>query len=165
MEHEPLLLGLSAILGAIVTGLAGPYFMQSKERRVMRAKVLDAIMNVEKSRWGTSSYEDLLIKISELKAVALMASADRKLVNYYVWLAEVSHRSVQVDEDAARRRWMPEGVAVLTEDTLEAVSLTLWHPLRTLPIRKWLLKKLKTREQFWRKQNEDPNLLWDPVEE
>jgi hypothetical protein len=149
MNSSSLLVLVSALLGAAVTSLIGPYLLQTKERRIARAKVITALMKVEKLRWGNCDYSTLQSQIAELKATALMARADRQLIEYYSHLALTSHFSAREEtvEENETVRMIPSALSSHIDSALEAVSLTLWHPARTAPFRKLTLIRLKAKEK------------------
>ncbi len=160
MENNPTLILLSAASGAVITSLLGPYFTQARDRRGVRAEVLRAIVEVEGMRWGDSDYIVLNKKLAALKAAGLIARADRNLVEYYASLALVSHRSGEKTHVGNNEYvWLVPGeLCNYIDDTIAALSLTLWHPVRTWPIRRIIFRRLKKREQTVRERKD---IFWE----
>jgi hypothetical protein len=148
MQNSSLLLFIGAVGGALITGLIGPYVIQSKDRRVARAEVFKAIRKVESSRWGDEELPTLRSHMADLRAAALVARADRRITEYYTHVALISHNSgeQEYDDEGKSINMVPSPIGDLVNDALETYMLTLWHPVRTYFTRGLLLKRLKKKE-------------------
>lgn len=166
MEQNLLYLIGGGIGGALITSIVGPYIVQSKDRRAARAAVLKAIMAVERAQWHETDCATLHNRIAELKATALIARADRKLVDYYSRIAKVTYHSAEEHdiEDDGELIWMlPATMTKFSGDTLEALVRTLWHPTKTRLLRGATLKKLQKQEVSVKKELDQQKIStqWD----
>lgn len=153
MENNPFFIFLIGASGAIISSLIGPYITQSKDRRRARADVVKTITEVETVRWGDDKYPELNKAIAELKSMSLIAMADRNLIDYYSKLALTSYKSAKLQEvEGGEEIWMiPAKLSDHIEDSLESLSLTLWHPWRTKLKRKKFKDNLEKKELKLRK--------------
>lgn len=151
----------SAIGGALISSLIGPYITQSKDRRNARANVIRSLTDVEKLRWGKNQYQELNSAIAELKSAGLIALADRQLIEYYSSLALTSYHSAREDiVEGEEKMWLiPLALGKHIDDTLESLSLTLWHPWRTKLRRNAMLRVLKQKE-FEIRTSKDKDIKW-----
>src|SRR5690242_14397329 len=90
-----------ALGGAVVSSVVGPSIAQRHERRDLRAKVLRSLAEVERRRWAPgTAWGELRDAAVGLQADALVAGINRQLVDRYVELASVGHRTSQHSWDA-----------------------------------------------------------------
>lgn len=131
-----------ALGGALVSSIAAPYILRGPERRSTRAEVMKAVLRLERVRWahhGGSTYHDFNAAIIDLKATAMIAGVDSKLVDKYTYLAAVA-RSAS-DEDLDRTSDVEYGGGIssslsdLVRHSAKAVMFALRSPIRARLIR------------------------------
>lgn len=159
-----------AIGGALISSVLGPYFTQSKERRQARADVLNALMQVENTRWADSdtTFIDFRKAVTTLKAVALVAGVNSEITDTYTRLASIARRTSQDDfdeateEDIATAGGIPVALSDLTRDAAEVLILAIRHPFTRQWQRRKLLNALAARTKEVKKTTHThPPVDWD----
>ena len=146
-----------ALWGALISSLVAPYILQTKERRVIRAQALNAIFEVELSRWAEGTdYQKFRKDITTLRAAALVARVDRKMLEHYVYLAAVSRfcsdNDLAGDPEEEYRGMIPSELSNLTQSVAEDLTILLWHPLRSRPFKRKHLAKRKHELESYREK-------------
>ena len=123
-----------ALGGAVVSAIVGPLIAQRHERRDLRASVLRAISQVERTRWAPISWEDFREAVVALRAAALVAGANREIVDYFLFLAQVaqeaSSNNFEPSDDPIYTGGISTVLADLVRDAAENLVDHLWHPVR-----------------------------------
>ena len=144
-----------AVGGGIITGIIGPAVLNSQERRKARAKVLEAIYQVEIARWMSTnnSFDKFRSSIVELRAIALIAKVNQDLLDHYVYMATVgmyasmdSFEEFGNDEEAGGG-YIPTTLADGIRQAADELLKLLWHPtIGKLFVRK-RLKLLRVQQK------------------
>jgi hypothetical protein len=84
MAAEAWQIAAGALGGALVTSVLQPTISQRGARRDVRADVLRRVADVESTRWADESYPEFRTAIIHLRAAALVAGANRRVVDRYL---------------------------------------------------------------------------------
>lgn len=158
-----------AIGGALISSVLGPYFTQSKERRQARADVLNALMQVEDTRWADqeTTYVDFRKAITTLKAAALVAGINSDITDTYTRLAAIARRTSQDNYEEAPDEEMASGaipieLSDLTRDAAEVLITGIRRPFTSRWQRRQLLKAIAAKTKEVKKDPHTyPPINWD----
>lgn len=135
MSFEVVQLVGGAFGGALASSVLGPWISQRRERRDVRADVLRAVGEVERSRWAPVQREDFRAAIINLRATALVAGTNREAVESYARLAQYAQRmseeswSVTGDPEAGGGS-IPGSLGEPTRQSAALLADIVWHPYR-----------------------------------
>jgi hypothetical protein len=158
-----------AVGGAAIQTIFGPLFGQVHYRRELRAKVLNALAEVERERWASSEDRSgFRAAIGQLRSTALVAGVNRELVDSYALAAAASYGHSLRDWE---RHGNPDGGGIsmplshYVTQCAEALTFYVWHPrwagaIRRLTMRRLQKARAKTSEEM-KDQNEP--IHWDSV--
>jgi hypothetical protein len=145
--------------GAVASSVLAPLIAQRRERRDLRAEVLPRVADVETARWMPRDHEDFRQATTALRAAALVAAANRELIDRYLYLAAIARRT---SESSWYEHPEDEGgggisvaIAELVNDAAAAVVDHVWHPVRRRGATKRVLSESQRREQALRASQED----------
>jgi hypothetical protein len=154
-----------ALGGAIVSSVLAPLIAQRRERREVRAAVISAIANVERSRWEPSAKrEEFRAAVVSLRAAAMVAGAKRRVVDRYAFLAQVARRtsetSWELQPDPEVGGTISSQLNVLVRDAAELLVDHLWHPVRSHGLLRFRLIRGRRKEQRLRTDSEERSIVW-----
>jgi hypothetical protein len=142
---------IASVVASGAVGLGVPYVVTRHERRDLRADVLRRAGEVERLRWAPADWDEYRQAIFALRGAALVAGANREIVDRYIYLAHVARR-------ASKESWeeypvAEEGggaisgaLADLVTDAATMLAEHLWHPFRKRPMARRLLKQSHEEE-------------------
>jgi hypothetical protein len=122
--------------GAIASSVIGPLIADRGTRRALRGDVLRSLSDVERARWagGKWEWDDFQAAKHSLRAAALVAGANREVVDRYLRLATVarrsSDRSAELLPEEAGGGVIQGILETLVSDSATLVVDELWHPHR-----------------------------------
>lgn len=151
---------IASVAASAAVGLGVPYIVTRHERRDLRAEVLRRVGDVERTRWAPQEWSEFRQSIYALRGAALVAGADRDVVDRYIFLVHVARRS---SDDSWERDPDPDSggggipgqLGSLTSDAASLLAEHLWHPLRNQRRVKRGLAKSREEEADFRAQDED----------
>lgn len=153
-----------ALGGALVSATIAPLIAQRHERRDLRANVLRAISHVERTRWAPTNWNEFRDAVVTLRAAALVAAANREVVDYYLVLAQIAYAESTNDFDETIDPDYTGGLdsrfADLVRDAAETLVDHLWRPIRKRRAVKIALAALRAREHDLR-EDKTIRLQWD----
>jgi hypothetical protein len=149
--------------GALVSSVLTPAISQRRERRDTRADVLRAIGEIERARWApTADRETFRAAIVSLRAAALVAAADRDVVESYALLAQYGRRmseaSWEAHHDEEVGGYISLNLAQLTTQSARVLTDSIWHPYRKRRNVRRRLTELHLDEE--RLRDEEPDIPW-----
>jgi hypothetical protein len=152
-----------AAVGALITAVVGPTVSQRGARRDVRADVLRRVAEVESTRWAGESYPEFRTAIIHLRAAALVAVANRRVVDRYLRLANVARRQSErnFDPDSPEvSGGIPPEISDLVLGAATILTESLWHPYR----KRWSvsrqLRTIEDRERALRDSKEGQTFDW-----
>lgn len=158
-----------ALGGAIVTSVITPLLAQRIDRRQHRASALSALGLVEQSRWGDEDFDGFREAVRKLRTTALVAGADRTLVDRYLHYAQVARQ--MSDWNVEKAHGYPEaagiasGLADLVQTAAEALVDHLWHPWRSRIFRARTVRHLDRAVDRVKREDEErnkrPTIYWN----
>ncbi|AFR48022.1 hypothetical protein [Gordonia sp. KTR9] len=144
-----------SIIGALGVGsILTQHFASGRDRRQVRAEVLDRLEEVETKRWagdGGVRLEDFIAAIHRFETAALIARIPREAVRQYIFYAFAanSRSRANVEDDRDDGFFDPDtsgGIdaefADAVRDEANEIAGLVWTPLRS---RLGLSKRLRTR--------------------
>jgi hypothetical protein len=156
-----------SVVSSAAVGIAVPLVTTRHQRRDLRADVLRRTGDLERLRWATEEWDEFRQAIVALRSAALVAGADREIVDRYIYLAYVARRKSDVafdmDPDPEYGGGIPTALFDLVADGAILLTEHMWHPVR----RRWTVKRLlasnKARERKVREEDDDvPQINWSP---
>lgn len=152
-----------ALGGAIVTSVITPLLAQRIDRRQHRASALSALGLVEQNRWGDKDFQAFREAVRKLRTTALVAGADRTLVDRYLLYAQVARQTSDWNVESAdgypEAAGIPTSLANLVPATAEALVDHLWHPWRTRIFRAHTVRQLDRAVDRIKRADEERNMV------
>jgi hypothetical protein len=145
-----------ALGGAIASSVLGPWIAQGRDRRDLRANVLQQLALVEERRWAspTQPWDPFRDAAQALRAAALVSRAPRELVDLYLRLATVarvaSERSLQEVPPHEGGGAINSDLNELVQDAAAYLTDHLWTPVRRRHTLSRNLAAIRTDEQALR---------------
>jgi len=158
-----------ALGGAIVTSVITPLLAQRIDRRQHRASALSALGLIEQSRWGDEDFRAFREAVRKLRTTALVAGADRTLVDRYLLYAQVARQTsdwnVEIADGYPEAAGIPTSLANLVRAAAEALVDHLWHPWRTRIFRAHIVRQLDRAVDRIKRADEErnmaPTIAWE----
>jgi hypothetical protein len=139
-----------ALGGALASSVLGPLIAQRRERRDLRAAVLRAIADVERTKWAPTGRKEFRAAVVACRAPRSWPAADCELAGRYLFLAEVAQRA---SETSAEELEIEDGGGAIPGELADLVTEVahmfvnhLWHPYRTRARLGGQLRRLARRE-------------------
>ena len=153
-----------ALGGAAASSVLALTIGQGKERRELRAKVLQCIGELEQKRWADSSLQGFREAVLALRAAALIAGAHHDVVDHYVFLARVARRASDqaMEQSGGEASGIPTELFALVEGAASLVVDHLWHPYRKRIAITRGLKKNRSVERSLREDADLERMDWSP---
>jgi hypothetical protein len=130
---------IASVAASALVGFGVPYVVTRHERRDLRADVLRHVGDIERLRWAPTEWDEFRKAVFALRGAALVAGADREIVDRYIFLAAVARRESDADwainpYPAVADEPGGGGISVklgdLVSDAATMLAEHLWHPLR-----------------------------------
>jgi hypothetical protein len=125
--------------GAVASSVIGPLLADRGTRRALRGDVLRSLSQVERTRWagGEWQWDDFRAAKHSLRAAALVAGANREVVDRYLRLATVarqeSDRSAELVPDEEGGGAVSSTLGTLVSDSASARRRRALAPSPPLP--------------------------------
>jgi hypothetical protein len=145
--------------------LGVPLITTRHQRRDLRADVLRRTADLERLRWAPAEWDAFRQAVVALRSAALVAGADREIVDRYIFLAHVARRasdaSFEVSPDPEHGGGISSDLADLVVDAAILLTDHMWHPVRKRWAVKRSLDESRAAEREMRATDDDfPPINW-----
>jgi hypothetical protein len=150
--------------GAVASSVLAPIIGQRRERRDLRATVLRWIGELERKRWADASLDEFREAVVAVRAAALIAAAQRDVIDHYVFLAQVARQASDAGMEQSgdpAAAGIPTALFNLVAEAASLVVDHLWHPYRKRVAVARGLRKNRAAERALR-DDEEMAVGWSP---